>query len=97
MTSYALTLFSTGNGWTDVRVNNAGDILEAIALAERITGCRVSHGRGGEESAFNPSRTIDAESGEIVDHHHRAAKPEVTLGPRDVVRAIAAALRPPKS
>jgi hypothetical protein len=97
MTSYALTLFSTGNGWTDVRVLNAGDMHEAISIAEHATGCRVSHGRGGEESAFDPSLTIDAATGERTQHHARAARPEVIVGPPDVMRAIAQVLRPPRS
>lgn len=96
MSEYALTLWSTGMGWRDVLVVNAGDIREAMDLAEQVTGCRVSHGRGGVQSQFHPGQTIDAESGEVTQHHTRQAKPEVALGPAEVVRAIAAVLNEAK-
>lgn len=96
MGSYALTLWASGLGWRNVRVVNAADMLEAIAVAERATGCRVSHGRGSPETKFNANATVDAETGEITTHHADPVKPEVNLGPPEVVRAIALALKPPK-
>lgn len=96
MADYALTLWATGQGWRNVRVLNAGDILEAIAVAEKYTGCRVSHGRGSPETAFSANESIDAETGEVTRHHERTVKPEVVAGPADVVRAIALALKPPR-
>lgn len=83
-----------GTGWVDVAVVGASDMHEAIRLAERETGCLVSHGRGGILPGFDPQRTIDATTGEVIRHHHRGAKPEVQMGPPDVMRAIAAALKP---
>lgn len=94
MADYALTLWSIGSGWRNVRVTNATNILDAIAAAEKATGCRVSHGRGSPETAFNANATIDAESGEITTHHDHTVKPDVVAGPADVVRAIAQALKP---
>lgn len=96
MGDYALTLWAIGLGWRNVRVTNAGDILEAIAVAEKVTGCRVSHGRGSPETKFNANETIDAASGVVTRHHDGTVKPEVVAGPADVVRAIALALKPPR-
>lgn len=91
-----LTAYSSGLGWRDIAVVNAPSIREAITAAEGVTGCMVSHGRGGIGSEFDPAVTIDVETGEVTRHHERAAKPIVQVGPPDVLRAIAAALRPPK-
>lgn len=94
MPDYCLTAYSTSAGWRDVQVLNAGDMHEAIAIAEKITGCRVSHGRGGFQSLFDPGTVVDAESGEVQVRHQRGANPQVSMGPPEVMRAIAAALRP---
>lgn len=99
MTDYMLTAHSKGLGWRDIEVLNAGDMLEAIAAAEKVTGCMVSHGRGYVGRDFDPGVTIDLESGEITEHHTRKAKPLVWMGPhvtKEVQEAIAAALRPAK-
>lgn len=104
MSYYSLTAYSQGMGWRDIRVNNAADIREAIRVAERATGCRVSHGRGGEQSDFLPGLIVDADTLEVqtvVDpatRQARKAKPVVVAGPPDVMRAIAMALgKPPKA
>lgn len=94
MTHYMLTAFSTGTGWRDIEILNAGDIREAIAAAEKVTGCKVSHGRGGLLGDWHPGLRVDLESGEVTQLHNRPARPEVALGPPDVVRAIALALQP---
>lgn len=93
MTIHNLTAWSQSAGWRDIQVLNAGGMHEAIQLAEKVTGCRVSHGRSGEQSLFDPGTVIDAESGAIEQRHKRSARPEVALGPPDVVRAIAQALK----
>jgi len=93
MTIHNLTAYSQSAGWRDIQVLNAGGMHEAIAVAEKVTGCRVSHGRGGEQPLFDPGTVIDAESGAIEERHQRKARPEVALGPPDVVRAIAQALK----
>jgi hypothetical protein len=92
MPDYMLTVLSTGQGGIDVRVNAAADIREAMTIAERVTGCRVNHGRGGVLPGFDPAITIAAPTGDVIRHHHRAARIEVALGPPDVMRAIRAAL-----
>jgi hypothetical protein len=84
------------NGWRDVAVIGTNDMREAIELAEKVTGCRVSHGQGGINGGFDPAITIDAVSGEVTKHHQRKAKPVVELGPPDVLRAINEALKPAK-
>jgi hypothetical protein len=82
----------SNSGWRDIQVDNCPDIREAIQVAEAATGCMVSHGRAGVGSAWHPGVTVDAESGQVVRHHDRAAKPEVMMGPPDVMRAIALAI-----
>lgn len=96
MADYALTLWAIDLGWRNVRVLNASDMLEAIDVAERATGCRVSHGRGSPEELFDANETIDAATGEVTRHHTNTVRPEVIAGPADVVRAIALALKPPR-
>lgn len=96
MTTYSLTAYSKGAGWRDIQVVDAAGMHEAIALAEQVTGCRVSHGRGDPQPDFDPGTVIDARTGEVTIRHQRNGRPEVALGPPDVVRAIAQALRPPK-
>lgn len=91
---YAVTAWSKDMGWRDIQVTNAGDMHEAIALAEKVSGCRVSHGRGGPQPDFDPGLIIDAESGEVSHPHNRKAKPVVVAGPPDVIRAIAQAMKP---
>jgi len=93
MTQHNLTAWSQSAGWRDIQVLGAADMHEAIALAEKVTGCRVSHGRGGEQPLFDPGTVIDASTGEVVQRHDTRARPQVTLGPADVVRAIAQAMR----
>lgn len=80
MTDFMLTL-SGSNGLRDVQVNNAGDIREAIQLAERTTGCRVSHGRAGVGSRFDPALIIDAETGEATEQHDRVAIDSAQVAP----------------
>lgn len=92
MGSFMLTA-TTNIGWRDIQVDNCGDIREAIALAEAVTRCHVSHGRGGVGSQFHPNLSIDAESGEVVQHHDKPARPVVAMGPPDVMRAIAAVIK----
>jgi hypothetical protein len=87
---------SSQMGWRDIAVVGTDDMREAIQLAERASGCRVSHGRGHIGADFNPALTVDARTGEVVEHHQRAAKPDVWMGPPDVVRAIMQVLNPPK-
>lgn len=94
MTDYALTLWSIGLGWRNVRVRGARDIREAIRLAEHATGCRVSHGRGSPEPLFDVNEEIDAETGNITLISDHVVRPEVIAGPPDVVRAIAMVLKP---
>jgi len=72
--SFMLTVFTRGLGARDVRVDNAGGILEAIAVAEKVTGAPVHHGRGGVGSLFDPAVVIDAASGEVDNRHDRAAR-----------------------
>lgn len=96
MTDYMLTVLSAGGSATDVRVNAAPDIHVAIQLAEKATGCRVNHGRGGVGTAFDPAITIAAPTGDIIRHHSRAGRIEVTLGPPEVMAAIKAAMTPAK-
>ena len=92
MTDYMLTVLSAAGSGTDVRVNAATDIRQAIAIAETITGCRVNHGRGGVLPGFDPAITIAAPTGDVIRHHQRAARIQVALGPPDVMAAIKAAL-----
>lgn len=92
-TTYSLTAHSKSLGWRDIQVLHASSMHEAIALAERATGCMVSHGRGGVQSDFDPGTVIDAETGEVTQLHDRKARPQVVGGPPDVMRAIAAALK----
>jgi hypothetical protein len=93
MGDYMLTGNTLADGWRDIAVLNAGDIREAITLAEATTGLYVSHGRGGGiRPGFHPGITVDAESGEVTRHHERKARPQVVAGPADAMRAIAAAL-----
>jgi hypothetical protein len=70
MTDYMLTVVGS-LGLRDVQVNDARSIKEAIAISERQTGCRVSHGRGGVGVEFDPSIIIDAQSGEVQHLHDR--------------------------
>ena len=91
-----LTAFAEGIGWRDVQVLHAADMHDAIAAAEKVTGCRVSHGVGGRGVDFHPGITVDAATGDVTRHHAAAARPQVVFGPPDVLAAIAAALRPPK-
>jgi hypothetical protein len=60
-------------GARDVQVNGCADIREAIDLCEKVTGCRVDHGRGGIGSKFNPGVIIDAVTGDVVKLHDRDA------------------------
>lgn len=93
MTTYDLTAWAKDAGWRDIRVLNAGGMHEAIELAEAVTGCRVSHGVGKEQTEFQPGTIIDAESGDVQQVHDRKAKPQVVAGPPDVLRAIAQAIK----
>lgn len=72
MTDYMLTVVG-GLGPRDVQVNGAGDMHEAIAIAEAHTGCRVDHGRGGVLPKFDPAIVIDADSGDVLRRHDRSA------------------------
>jgi hypothetical protein len=56
-------------GARDVQVMNAETMQDAIALAERETGCRVDHGRSGIGDKFRPAIIIDAESGDTTFIH----------------------------
>ena len=92
MTDYMLTVRG-GLGFRDVQVNNAGDIREAIAVAEAVMRPRrVDHGRGGIGSAFNPAIVIDCESGDVESRHDREALTSMTLVKSSSVRAIQAVL-----
>jgi len=91
MTDYMLTVRG-GLGFRDVQVNNAGDIREAIDVAEKVCGGRVDHGRGGIGSAFNPAIVIDCESGDVESRHDREALTSMTLVKSSSVRAIQAVL-----
>lgn len=72
MTDYMLT--TTGaSGPRDVQVNNADGIREAIRVCEKLTGCRVDHGRGGIGSKFDPAVIIDAATGDVAHLHDRNA------------------------
>jgi len=98
MGDYMLTAASQ-SGWRDIEVLNAGDIREAIEAAEKVTGCRVSHGRGHVGRDFDPGVTIDCESGEVTQHHSHKARPIVWMGPhvtREVLQQMADALKPAK-
>jgi len=94
MTDYMLTT-TGGLGALDVQVNNAGDIREAIELAEKVTGAMVDHGRGGIGSKFDPAIVIDAESGEVLHRHDRNALTSLTIvhgrNAPEVARALHAA------
>jgi hypothetical protein len=92
MRQYMLTAYGQ-SGWRDIQVDGAADIREAITLAEKATGCLVSHGRSGLDSGFHPGVVIDATTGQVRRVHNDPAKPEVSQGPPDVVRAIAQAIR----
>lgn len=92
MPDYMLTAYGK-QGWWDIAVLGADDMHEAIRLAEKSTGCRVSHGRGSLGSSFDPSRTIDAATGAVTVHHARAARPQVVAGPPEVMAAISAAIK----
>lgn len=74
MTDYMLTVWSRDTGGRDVQVNDAPDMRSAIEVAEKHTGCRVDHGRGGIGSLFDPALVIDYASGEIEVRHDRAAE-----------------------
>lgn len=97
MSDYMLTAHSKALGWRDIAVVNAPTMREAIVMAESVSGCMVSHGRGHIGSEFDPALTIDAASGDITKHHDKTAKPDVQMGPPDVLRAIADAMRPGKT
>jgi len=92
MTDYMFTC-SSAAGWRDIAVMNACGILEAIDLAQQVTGCLVSHGRGGIAAGFDPGTVIYADTGQVDQRHDRAAKPEVQMGPPEVMRDIAAAMK----
>jgi hypothetical protein len=96
MTSYMFT--ATGSsGWRDIQVDDADTIHQAIALAEKVTGCRVSHGRGGvAATGWHPNLTVNAATGQVTRHHDTVARPVVDLGPPEVMAAIAAVLRQSK-
>lgn len=69
---YMLTVL--GNmGARDVQVNNAESMREAIAIAEKETGCRVDHGRSGVGSRFRPAIIIDAATGDATFIHDEMA------------------------
>ena len=79
MTDYMLTLVG-GAGTRDVQVNNAGDIREAIDVAEaHMRPRRVDHGRGGIGSLFDPAVVIDAESGAVDVRHDKDALTSMTI------------------
>ena len=59
MTDYMLTVI-TNLGARDVQVSNGASMLEAIAITEKETGCRVDHGRSGIGSRFDPALIIEA-------------------------------------
>jgi hypothetical protein len=98
MTDYMLTAWSNAAGWRDIGVRGAADMHQAIALAEKASGCRVSHGRSGwtPESDFDPGTVIDASSGQVTVVHGKTARPQVVMGPPEVMAAISRAMRPPK-
>lgn len=97
MGDYMLTAIGR-DGWRDVQVLRVSGMREAISLAERVTGCLVSHGVGGRGDQFHPDLTIHGDTGQ-VQHHHKdtPTHPVVELGPPEVMAAIARAVRPPKS
>lgn len=76
MTDYMLTVI--GAGPRDIQVNNAYSIMEAIALAERVTGAPVDHGRGGIGSNWFPALIIDAITGDVEQMHDRPALESMT-------------------
>lgn len=79
MTDYMLTMVG-GLGARDVQVNNAGDIREAMRVAEAVMRPRrVDHGRGGIGSLFDPAVVIDAETGEADVRHDRDALTSMTI------------------
>lgn len=78
MTDYMLTVVG-GLGARDIQVNNAADIREAIAVAERETHLSVDHGRGGIGSKFDPAIVIDAASGVVERRHDRNAITSLTM------------------
>jgi hypothetical protein len=74
-----LTLVGGNAPPTDVQVNGADDIREAIVIAEKATGRRVDHGRGGIGSKFDPALIIDAITGETDVRHDRGAATSMTF------------------
>lgn len=93
MTDYMLTVFTLNEGHHDIQVNGADDIHEAIAIAESVTGCRVSHGRGGVLGDFRPGRIIDAKTGAVAHIHDEKAglSTQIVVSPhaagmRDIAR-----------
>lgn len=80
MPDYMLTTVGTPDGSArDIQVNNAGDIHEAIAIAEAYTRLRIDHGRGGIGSKFDPAVVIDAESGQTDVRHARTPRDSYQL------------------
>ncbi len=96
MTTFNLTGHSQ-SGWRDIQVRDCETMREAIQLAEEASGCYISHGRSGEQTGFHPGLVIHADTGEVVVVHERAAKPQEVQGPPEVLRAIAAAIKPPRT
>lgn len=95
MADYCLTAHSSGLGWRDIQVLNAGDMHEAITAAEKVTGCKVSHGRSGVQSLFDPGTVIDLITGEVTQRHDRtaSASTEIVMAPPEVLRAIRLAMQ----
>lgn len=79
MTDFMLTTYAVGLGARDVQVNGAADIREAIAVCEKVTGCRVDHGRSGIGSAFDPGVVIDVATGAVTERHDREALTSMTV------------------
>lgn len=79
MTDYMLTVYAAGTGARDVQVNRAPDMHVAIAVAEKATGCRVDHGRGGILPLFDPSIVIDYPTGDVAQLHDREARESMQI------------------
>ena len=78
MTDYMLTVLGTLGG-RDVQVNGADGMREAIAIAEKITGCMVDHGRSGILSDWDPAVIIDASTGDVERRHDKAARKSMMI------------------
>lgn len=78
MTDYMLTVLG-GLGARDVQINNANGMRDAIAIAEKRTGCPVDHGRAGILSDWDPAIVIDAETGEMITRHDKVAHRSMTI------------------